>query len=382
MPLENALNRIEEYLIRNHKKESTIEVYKSALRKFCKFFPTTDIDDITFLQIKEYFTMHKTRPVIKYALQVYYNKILGKSYEFNSIELSKEKKRIRENFTKEEIKKLLEKTEKPRDRLMFAMMYHFELDRGDLLNLQVIDLTKRNDGVFVLKIGPKRNHRPFLELPKSLSRDMENYLQSPKRKPSKWLFESKKDAQLSGESMDNAFKKALGNIGINKSPTTRSLKLSHIEHSRQAGIALIDEILKINTGYQVERKIFIDQQRIDQLRIIKSDKFDLTKLVQLCEELNGCAASESYLAVSMLTRAIMDHIPPIFGYNTFAETASNYSGGKSFKQQMEHLNSSRHVADKHLHMTIRKKEDLPTYAQVDFKSDIDALLSEIVRLLK
>jgi integrase len=382
MPLENALNRIEQHLIRDHKEESTINVYKSALRRFCKFFPTTDIDDIAFRQIKEYFDTHKTRTVVKYALQVYYNEVLGKTYKFNSIKLSTEAKKVRENFTKEEIKKLLEKAEKPRDRLMFAMMYHFELDRGDLLGLQMNDFAKRKDGVVTIKLGPKRN-RAIFELPKSLSRDKENYLQSLKNKPSKWLFENRKDTQLSGVSMDAAFKKALGNIGINKKPTTRSLKLSHAEHSKQAGIALIDEILDTSASYQTERKVFVEQQRIDKLRKIKSDDFDLTRLIQLCEELNGCAEGGWYLAISMLIRAIMDHVPPIFGYKNFAEVVNNYSGGKSFKQQMEHLeNSSRKIADRHLHTPIRNKEDLPTYAQIDFKSDIDVLLSEIVRVLK
>jgi len=58
----------------------------------------------------------------------------------------------------------------------------------------------------------------------------------------------------------------------------------------------------------------------------KNEKFDLTKLIELCKELNECYDNESFLAVAMLVRAILDHIPPIFGYDSFAEIASNYGG--------------------------------------------------------
>jgi hypothetical protein len=47
----------------------------------------------------------------------------------------------------------------------------------------------------------------------------------------------------------------------------------------------------------------------------------------------------------MLTRAILDHVPPVFGVNTFAEVAINH-GGRSLKEAMSHLeNGSRKIAD-------------------------------------
>lgn len=38
-----------------------------------------------------------------------------------------------------------------------------------------------------------------------------------------------------------------------------------------------------------------------------------------------------------LPRAILDHVPPIFGFKSFAEVASNYGGEKSFRKAMERL---------------------------------------------
>ena len=67
-------------------------------------------------------------------------------------------------------------------------------------------------------------------------------------------------------------------------------------------------------------------------------------------------------------------------------TATRHSwysgGGGSFKSSMANLdNSSRKIADRHLHTHVRKKETLPTLKQVDFSNDLDVLLSEIVRIL-
>ena len=132
------------------------------------------------------------------------------------------------------------------------------------------------------------------------------------------------------------------------------------------------------------RGIFIDHSRIAELLDIESQNFDFTKLATLCEELNAAHKSGSKHSIIMLTRAIIDHVPPIFGCKDFAEVANNYSGsGRSFKSSMKNLqDSSRKIADQHLHTPIRKKESLPTIRQVDYSNDVDVLLAEIVRVLK
>ncbi len=89
------------------------------------------------------------------------------------------------------------------------------------------------------------------------------------------------------------------------------------------------------------------------------------------------------MSIAMIMRAIIDHIPPIFSVASFAEVANNYSGSKTFKISMKLLQRSlRSVADSHLHIQIRNKETLPTFTQVNFKAELDSLLSEIIRLLK
>jgi hypothetical protein len=128
----------------------------------------------------------------------------------------------------------------------------------------------------------------------------------------------------------------------------------------------------------------IADDRLGEMRKLTSTEFDFRKLIRLCEELNSAYNEGCYFAVAMLTRGLLDHVPPLFGKSSFAEVANNYSGGgRSFKETMLHLeNAARKVGDGHLHMPIRKSETLPTAQQVCFAPQLDVLLSEIVRMMK
>jgi hypothetical protein len=128
---------------------------------------------------------------------------------------------------------------------------------------------------------------------------------------------------------------------------------------------------------------FVDVNRLNELRTINSSNFDLAKLIRLCEELNICYANECFFAVAPLIRAILDHVPPIFDYSSFAEVCNNYSGSRSFKEIVTHLEKScRKIADDYLHVQIRNRETLPNRTQVNFSSGLDVLLAEVVRRLK
>ncbi len=110
--------------------------------------------------------------------------------------------------------------------------------------------------------------------------------------------------------------------------------------------------------------------------------YDLTKVIQICHEMNSTYSSRSYYALASLQRMLIDHIPPIFGFRNFAEVASQY-GTRSFKKHMFQLDKSlRNISDSYLHQPIRKSESLPNTVTVDFSSAIDELLSEIIRVLK
>jgi len=125
----------------------------------------------------------------------------------------------------------------------------------------------------------------------------------------------------------------------------------------------------------------VAESRLNQLRALRPGGLDFQKLIRVCEELNTAYNQGCYLATIMLTRSLLDHVPPVFGKTKFTEVVSNNSGGKSFTENMQRLqDAARKIADAHLHTPMRAKETLPTAQQVNFGPQLDVLLAEIVRL--
>lgn len=125
---------------------------------------------------------------------------------------------------------------------------------------------------------------------------------------------------------------------------------------------------------------FVDAARMVQLRAIEIDSYDPQRLIRMCEELNSAWRAENTISVAMLARGIADHIPPVFGFETFSQVAAQ--GPKSTKGSYRHIEDSlRHIADSALHTHIRRRETVPTMTQVDFRQSFDVLLGEVVRQL-
>jgi hypothetical protein len=128
---------------------------------------------------------------------------------------------------------------------------------------------------------------------------------------------------------------------------------------------------------------YVAEERISELAEIECKNFDTSKLIRLLREINTAYNNDCHLTIGILVRAALDHVPPIFGCATFSDVANNYKGTKSFKSAMRRLDESlRNLADSYLHVQIRRIESLPTINQVDFRAEVDALLSEVSRVLQ
>jgi len=71
---------------------------------------------------------------------------------------------------------------------------------------------------------------------------------------------------------------------------------------------------------------FLEPSVLTALCQAKATKFDCTKLVRFCEELNDAYGRGNYLSCALLIRAVMNHVPPVFGCRTFGEVCAQ-SGG-------------------------------------------------------
>jgi hypothetical protein len=125
-------------------------------------------------------------------------------------------------------------------------------------------------------------------------------------------------------------------------------------------------------------EVFVEPSVIGHLRQCPARRFDLSKVVRYCEELNSSYALGNYLASTLLIRSLLNHVPPLFGHATFQQVVSQSS--RSIKELLRPLEEvSRDVADHHTHSTIRHKESLPTKSQVEpFKANLEVLLHEVI----
>jgi hypothetical protein len=103
---------------------------------------------------------------------------------------------------------------------------------------------------------------------------------------------------------------------------------------------------------------------IKALREAKPNSFDASRLAEYCREINSGFAHGNLISCILLMRAVLNHVPPVFGHTDFSQVVANV--GRSLKDSFEHLDESlRKIGDLYTHQHIRKKDHLPTPGQVE-----------------
>lgn len=168
-------------------------------------------------------------------------------------------------------------------------------------------------------------------------------------------------------------------VGLNSSP--EFITDAYDLKAELAGV--IDYLREVAENPEYEsgvksKSAFLDQEIILKLKSIRPPPYDLTKLVRFCEELNDAYRRGNYLSCTLLIRAVINHVPPIFGVQNFNHVVS--SSGKSIKAVLGRLeDEARPIADLHTHMLIGPKESIPTKHQVEpYKAAFEILIQEIL----
>jgi hypothetical protein len=174
-----------------------------------------------------------------------------------------------------------------------------------------------------------------------------------------------------------------GHIGLHGGPSYKCVLA--VEEQLQSSVRAMERkqrntpaVAPEDPRYALGKIAYVASMRIEGLQSLGSGKWDYSKLIKLCTELNTANERECHYTMAMLVRAITDHVPPLFDMKNFGEVANQY-GARSFKDAMKHLdNGMRKIADSYLHQHIRRQESLPTEQQVNFSPYLDLLLGEIV----
>lgn len=123
---------------------------------------------------------------------------------------------------------------------------------------------------------------------------------------------------------------------------------------------------------------FLSTDVLLKLKAIERSTLDHSRLVRMCEELNDAYARSNHISAVLLLRAIINHVPPVFGATTFSEVVAQ--SGRSVKNILSRLNDdARPIADLHTHILMRGNEHLPTKNQIEpYKASFEVLIQEIM----
>lgn len=149
---------------------------------------------------------------------------------------------------------------------------------------------------------------------------------------------------------------------------------------------VIDTLREASADPQYSKQVasnsaFLNADLLLALKALADTAFDTSKLIRMCEELNDAYARGKYISAVLLLRAVMNHIPPVFGAATFKEVASH--SARSIKAVLSRLeDEARPIADLHTHKHIQKTEHVPTKNQIEpYKAAFEILIAEVIARL-
>jgi hypothetical protein len=133
----------------------------------------------------------------------------------------------------------------------------------------------------------------------------------------------------------------------------------------------------------VPRPSYIEQALIENLEAAQAaTKWNLKKLLQLVRELNENYVSENVYACHALLRAILDHVPPIFGQKTFGSVIDQHGWGRTDKNYMKRLGEFRAQGDDTMHRPVDRREDILSFHDLPARAAVNRLVSELVAILE
>jgi hypothetical protein len=124
---------------------------------------------------------------------------------------------------------------------------------------------------------------------------------------------------------------------------------------------------------------YVNQEIIEGF-IKKRDGFNYKKLIKMLNEINSNHVAGHVYATSMLIRAVLDHIPPLFGCGSFDAVVSNYGWGKTDRDYMKSLLDFKSEGDDALHRQISGHDDLLDTTSLPVAHRFNRLLQECLTI--
>ncbi|MGW4778432.1 hypothetical protein ACWEPA_17430 [Streptomyces filamentosus] len=133
------------------------------------------------------------------------------------------------------------------------------------------------------------------------------------------------------------------------------------------------------------RPPYLDDDLLTQIETTApSTRWKVDKLLTLCAELNDSYASNNAYTCAALIRAVLDHIPPVFGHRDFKQVAAQhtFTVQRTDKAHAQKLAGFKDIADDALHRPISANIPLITMNDIPEPARLRAVLHELVTIMR
>jgi len=249
MNKQEVLKKFIKQLIIENYSEQTIRNYTSALKLFLKYIKNLKAKKVTNKEIQNYLYYCKTEKKYSYSsmkqvvatISYLYKKILKKPVP-SALEVKFRRPGVLPAvLSVKEITKILNATRNLKHKTIVLLIYSAGLRLNELLELKIADIDSAVMKIHI-KQGKGKKDR-YVMLSENVLKLLREYYKI--YRPKKYIFEGQYGGKYSPTSVQNVFRRALKNAGINKKVTVHTLRHSFATHLLDSGtdIRYIQELL-------------------------------------------------------------------------------------------------------------------------------------------
>jgi site-specific recombinase XerD len=259
---------IDDLRLRNYAAR-TIETYVGRIAAFAKHYGRSP--DLLGPEEVRAFQLHLLERRVSWssfnqavcALRFLYGTTLGRPEQLPMIPYGKRPKTLPSVLAAEEVVRLINAAETPRDRTFVQVAYGCGLRLSELIHLQVGDI---DSGRMVIHVRHGKGGKDRLvPLSRRLLEELRAYWR--RYRPATWLFPGERPEQpISGSNMQRRFGQLVQRVGLTKHCSLHTLRHSYATHLLEAGVDLLT--LKMLLGHKTlettTRYLHVSTQRLQQ----------------------------------------------------------------------------------------------------------------------
>lgn len=272
MTKQEILDKLRFDLELRNKSATTISDYVRRAKVFQDYYdkPADQMDESHLSAFLHFLlTQKKLKPssvnTYNVSLRFLYEITLDVAISRRKVPRAKERRRIPDLPTKEELLKIFNCAPSLKYKTIFMTIYGSGLRLSEAANLRVIDIDSKNMRIFIN--GGKGDKDRYTLLPENTLLMLRTYYKQ--YKPQQWLFWTREKTKMSNKSIGNALRQAVIASGVQKHITVHTLRHCFATHLLMEG-ATIYEIKKLLGHMRIETTTWYLQLADSEMQKIKS----------------------------------------------------------------------------------------------------------------